>query len=144
MVDMRAIIEIPMQSRCKYEVDPSSGGLVLDRMLSMVCPANYGYIPNTLAKDGDALDVFVICSEKLQPLSSVEIELHAVVPMKDNGVLDEKIIATVKGDLVPETFVKTAIDHIRVFLTNYKKGTEVPSACYDKVVVGETIKKYLK
>ena len=65
--DFYAFIEIPKGSKNKYELDKESGVLVLDRVLStsMQYPANYGFIPKTLADDKDALDVLVLCQETI-------------------------------------------------------------------------------
>ena len=90
-----ALIEIPKGSKAKYELDKDTGLLRLDRVLytSTVYPANYGFIPRTLADDGDPLDVLVLCSESLQPLSLVRVFPIGVITMIDNGADDEKIIA---------------------------------------------------
>ena len=89
------LIEIPKGSKTKYELDKETGLLRLDRVLytSTVYPANYGFIPHTLADDGDPLDVLVLCSESLQPLSLVRVFPIGVITMIDNGADDEKIIA---------------------------------------------------
>lgn len=72
-----------------------TGLLILDRILytSTHYPANYGFIPHTLADDGDPLDVLVLCSESLLPLSLVKVYPIGVITMNDNGKNDEKIIA---------------------------------------------------
>ena len=90
-----ALIEIPKGSKAKYELDKETGLLRLDRVLytSTVYPSNYGFIPRTLADDGDPLDVLVLCSESLQPLSLVRVFPIGVITMIDNGADDEKIIA---------------------------------------------------
>ena len=70
-----AVIEIQKGSKQKYELDKKTGLLILDRILytSTHYPANYGFIPHTLADDGDPLDVLVLCSESLLPLSLVKV-----------------------------------------------------------------------
>ncbi len=90
-----AVIEIPKGSKQKYELDKKTGLLILDRILytSTHYPANYGFIPHTLADDGDPLDVLVLCSESLLPLSLVKVYPIGVITMNDNGKNDEKIIA---------------------------------------------------
>jgi len=89
------LIEIPKGSKCKYELDKHTGLLKLDRILytSTHYPANYGFIPRTYADDGDPLDVLLLCSEVIQPLSLVRCYPIGVITMKDQGRLDEKIIA---------------------------------------------------
>lgn len=93
--DFIAVIEISKNSKQKYELDKRTGLLILDRVLytSTHYPANYGFIPLTLADDGDPLDVLVLCSESLQPLSLVRVYPIGVITMLDNGANDEKIIA---------------------------------------------------
>ena len=71
--DFIAVIEIEKGSKKKYELDKETGHIILDRILytSTHYPANYGLIPRTFADDGDPLDVLVLCSEVLAPLSLV-------------------------------------------------------------------------
>lgn len=90
-----AIIEIPKGSKKKYELDKTTGLIKLDRILftSTHYPSNYGFIPRTLADDNDPLDVLVLCSEMLDPLTMVECYPIGVVKMVDNQEVDEKIIA---------------------------------------------------
>lgn len=90
-----AVIEIPKGGKQKYEMDKATGMLKLDRILytSTHYPANYGFIPRTLADDGDPLDVLVLCSEVLQPMCLVECYPIGVFSMTDDNELDEKIIA---------------------------------------------------
>ncbi len=93
--DFIAVIEIPKGYKQKYELDKETGLLILDRILhtSTHYPANYGMIPLTYADDNDPLDVLVLCSEPLQPLSLVRVYPIGVITMLDNGMPDEKIIA---------------------------------------------------
>lgn len=93
--DFIAVIEIEKGSKKKYELDKETGHLILDRILytSTHYPANYGLIPRTYADDGDPLDVLLLCSEVIQPLSLVRCYPIGVITMKDQGRLDEKIIA---------------------------------------------------
>ena len=89
------VIEISKGSKKKYELDKDTGMLRLDRILhtSVQYPSNYGFIPRTLSADGDALDVLVLCSESLDPMTIVRCYPIGVIVMNDNGVEDEKIIA---------------------------------------------------
>ena len=84
-----------MGSRNKYEVDEKTGRIKLDRVLytSTHYPANYGFIPRTLADDGDPLDVLILCNEPIDPLVLVQCYPIGVITMLDNGRNDEKIIA---------------------------------------------------
>ena len=95
-----AVIEIEKGSKVKYELDKETGMLMLDRVLytSTHYPASYGFIPRTYADDGDPLDVLVLCSEPIIPMSLVQVYPIGVISMVDNGRNDEKIIAIPFGD----------------------------------------------
>lgn len=94
------LIEIPKGSKTKYELDKETGLLRLDRVLytSTVYPANYGFIPHTLADDGDPLDVLVLCNESIFPMTLVTCMPIGVIKMVDGDELDEKIIAVPVND----------------------------------------------
>ncbi len=96
----QVVIEITKGSKLKYELDKASGLLRLDRILytSTHYPANYGFIPLTYADDDDPLDVLVICSEKIMPMTIVDCYPIGVIKMIDGGRTDEKIIAIAKSD----------------------------------------------
>lgn len=93
--DFMAVIEIEKGSKCKYELDKETGVLRLDRILytSTHYPSNYGFIPRTYADDLDPLDVLVLCSEPLYPMTTVRCYPIGVISMIDNNRRDEKIIA---------------------------------------------------
>lgn len=93
--DFMCYIEIQKGSKSKYELDKETGVLKLDRVLytSTVYPASYGFIPRTLADDGDPLDVLVLCSEPILPATLVQCHPIGVINMIDDGKMDEKIIA---------------------------------------------------
>ncbi len=93
--DFVACIEISKGGKNKYELDKATGMLKLDRVLytSTHYPANYGFIPRTLAADDDPLDVLVICQEEILPLTLVQCYPIGVIKMTDNDSADEKIIA---------------------------------------------------
>ena len=93
--DFVAVIEITKGSKKKYELDKETGLIMLDRILytSTHYPCNSGFIPRTYGDDGDPLDVLVLCSEELEPMCMVRCYPIGVIVMKDNGKLDEKIIA---------------------------------------------------
>lgn len=93
--DFYAVVEISKSSKVKYELDKETGYLVTDRILytSTHYPANYGFLPKTYAQDGDPLDVLVLCSEKLDPLSLIRCYPIGVISMMDSGAADDKIIA---------------------------------------------------
>ena len=85
--DFICVIEISKGSRNKYELDKDTGLLILDRILhtSTHYPANYGFIPRTYGDDGDPLDVLLLCSEAVQPLTLVRAYPIGVISMLDNG-----------------------------------------------------------
>ncbi|MCL2496734.1 MAG: inorganic diphosphatase [Clostridiales bacterium] len=93
--DFLAVIEIEKGSKVKYEMDKETGMIILDRILhtSTHYPANYGFIPHTYADDGDPIDVLILCSELLAPLTLVRAYPIGAITMLDNGANDEKIIA---------------------------------------------------
>ena len=98
--DFVAVIEIPKGSKKKYELDKETGFLMLDRILytSTHYPANYGFIPRTYGDDQDPLDVLLLCSEEIEPMTLVRCYPIGVITMVDNGRNDEKIIAIPFGD----------------------------------------------
>jgi len=98
--DFVAVIEIPKGSKKKYELDKETGFLSLDRILytSTHYPANYGFIPRTYGDDEDPLDVLLLCSEDIEPMTIVRAYPIGVITMIDNGRNDEKIIAIPFGD----------------------------------------------
>ncbi|HEU5360110.1 MAG TPA: inorganic diphosphatase [Candidatus Deferrimicrobiaceae bacterium] len=92
--EFQALIEIPKGSKVKYELDKETGLVRVDRVLysSVVYPANYGFIPQTLGDDKDPLDVLVLMQEPVQPLSIVRVRPIGMMTMLDQGKKDEKII----------------------------------------------------
>lgn len=95
-----AYIEIQTGCKNKYELDKETGLLRLDRILYTAThyPANYGFIPKTYAEDNDPLDVLVLCSEPIIPMTLVECRPIGVIKMKDQGSNDEKIVAVCTSD----------------------------------------------
>ena len=92
--DFIAVIEISKGSKKKYELDKETGLIILDRVLytSTHYPMNYGFIPRTLGDDGDPLDVLVLCSEPLEPLTLARCYPIGVMRMTDDGAGDEKLL----------------------------------------------------
>ena len=88
-----AVVEISKGSKKKYELDKETGLIILDRILhtSTHYPANYGFIPRTYGDDRDPLDVLVLCSEPLEPLTLVRCYPIGMISMIDSGRNDEKI-----------------------------------------------------
>lgn len=136
----QVVIEISAGSKNKYELDKDTGLLKLDRILytSTHYPSNYGFIPLTYGEDDDPLDVLVLCSESINPLTLVECYPIGVIPMIDQGKNDEKIIAICKNDPryncynTLEELPKHLEEEIRHFFRVYKmleeKDTIVPEA----------------
>ena len=93
--DFVAVVEISKGSKKKYELDKETGLIILDRVLytSTHYPANYGFIPRSFGDDGDPLDVLILCSEALDPLTLVRCFPIGYISMSDGGRNDEKIIA---------------------------------------------------
>jgi inorganic pyrophosphatase len=118
-----AIIEIPKGSKKKYELDKETGLIKLDRILftSTHYPSNYGFIPKTYADDNDPLDVLVLCSETLDPLTMVECYPIGVVKMVDNQEVDEKIIAIPFRDPVYSGYrdISTLPQHILTEISHF-------------------------
>ncbi len=97
---LNVIIEIPMLSRVKYELDKDTGLIKYDRVLysPMHYPANYGFVPQTLWDDGDPLDVLVLGAEPLVPGCLVEARPIGVLDMIDGGEGDAKVLAVPTSD----------------------------------------------
>lgn len=150
-----ACIEIPQGSKNKYELDKYSGALKLDRILytSTHYPHNYGFIPKTLADDGDALDVLVICSEPIVPLALVECYPIGLLEMTDSGSKDAKILAIAKNDPVFNSFtdIKQVPEHIlkeiQHFFKVYKElegKTTVVDKIRGRAIAMEVIQKCIE
>jgi inorganic pyrophosphatase len=97
---LRCLIEIPKGSRNKYEYDEQLGGIKLDRFLfsSVVFPADYGFIPDTLGEDGDPLDAMVLVGEPTFPGCVIEVRAIAVLRMADDQGQDDKIVCVPFAD----------------------------------------------
>ncbi len=123
------IIEIPKNTRAKYELDKESGMLKLDRVLysAMYYPANYGFIPQTYCDDDDPLDIVVLSQIDIQPMCLVNAKVIGVMRMLDGGEMDDKIIAVAANDMsvnhidsideLPRHFFR----ELKNFFEDYKK-----------------------
>lgn len=157
--DFVAVVEIPKGSKKKYELDKATGMLILDRILhtSTHYPANYGFIPRTYGDDLDPLDVLIICSEEIEPMTLVRCYPIGVISMIDNGRNDEKIIAIPFNDpnynmytdiheLPPHVFAE-----MQHFFTVYKTLENKQTAVDDEVqgrdqaikIIGTAIENYI-
>ncbi|MCA9089471.1 MAG: inorganic diphosphatase [Planctomycetaceae bacterium] len=98
--EFMSVVEIPMGSSVKYELDKDTGLLKVDRILysAVYYPANYGFIPQTMADDGDPLDVLVLSQEAVYPLTLVEARVIGLMTMIDGGKKDHKILAVATHD----------------------------------------------
>lgn len=125
---VNAIIEIPFRSRNKYEVDHETGKIKLDRVLysAMGYPAEYGFLENTLALDGDPLDILVIGTEPTYPGCIVPARVIGYLEAVDNGFEDYKLISVVDVDprynevQTLEDLSPFILDEIKNFFENYK------------------------
>jgi inorganic pyrophosphatase len=98
--EFNAVIEIPLGSSVKYELDKPSGLIRMDRVLysAVYYPANYGFIPQTLAEDDDPLDVLVLSQVSVAPLTLIHARAIGLMTMIDTGKKDHKVIAVATGD----------------------------------------------
>ena len=124
-----AVIEISKGSKIKYELDKETGFIKMDRILhtSTHYPSNYGFIPRTYSDDNDPLDVLILCSESLIPMSLVQCYPIGVMRMMDNGNEDNKIIAVPVEDPNYNMYTnidqlpKHIFDEMKHFFTVYKE-----------------------
>lgn len=129
--DFISVVEISKYSKKKYELDKETGYIILDRILytSTHYPANYGFIPRTYGDDNDPLDVLLLCSETLEPLTLARAYPIGVMTMIDNGSNDEKIIAIPFND---PTY------------NNYHDIDELPAHIFDEMMHFFKVYKHLE
>ncbi len=136
---VEAVVEIPFRSRNKYEIDKKTGNIKLDRVLysAMGYPAEYGTLENTLAPDGDPLDILILATEPTYPGCIIPARVIGYLTMIDNGKEDYKLISVVACDPRYDE-IKTLQDvspftlkEIKNFFENYKSLQKI------KVEVGE-------
>jgi len=122
------VIEVPMGSKNKYELDKENGLLRLDRVLysAVYYPANYGFIPRTFCEDLDPLDALVIGQEPVHPLTIVEARAIGVMRMRDEKGPDDKIVAVSVHDPAVADYTDTAqlpahvLREMKRFFEDYK------------------------
>ena len=129
--DIYVVVEIPQGSGIKYEVDKKSGAVFVDRFLftAMYYPFNYGFIPNTLADDGDPTDVLVISREPVVPGSVIRCRPIGMLEMEDEEGIDTKIIAVPVSKLDPtfdnieeiKDLPEATLNKIKHFFEHYKE-----------------------
>ena len=85
--EFNSVVEIPLGSSVKYELDKKTGLIRMDRLLysAVYYPANYGFIPQTLAEDDDPLDVLVLAQESVAPLTIIPARAIGLMTMMDTG-----------------------------------------------------------
>lgn len=152
-----AVIEIPTGSKVKYELDKQTGLLRMDRTLYSAAhyPANYGFIPQTLAEDDDALDVLVLCQEPVAPLTLVDARTIGVMTMLDAGKKDHKILAVAIADPEYNSFREATelpphrLAMLRRFFQDYKQlegltveVDEFQPADHAKPIIEDALNRY--
>ncbi|WP_461831620.1 inorganic diphosphatase [Aquifex sp.] len=129
--DIYVVVEIPQGSGIKYELDKETGVIFVDRFLftAMYYPFNYGFIPQTLADDGDPVDVLVISREPVAPGSVMRCRPIGMLEMRDEEGIDTKLIAVPHEKLDPSySDIKTVDqlpeiirERIKHFFEHYKE-----------------------
>ena len=152
-----ALVEIPMGSSIKYELDKVTGLLRLDRVLysAVYYPANYGFIPQTYAEDDDPLDVLVLCQEPVAPMTLVTARAIGLMTMVDSGKHDHKILAVAVHDPEFSSFREAAelpphrLMMLRRFFQDYKllegksvEVEEIESAEKALPVIEDSLQRY--
>ena len=119
---INAVIEIPYGSNIKYEIDKDSGAIMVDRVMAsaMFYPANYGFIANTLADDGDPVDILVLNEYPIQAGAVIPCRLIGVLIMEDESGMDEKLLA------VPHSKIDARYDNVKTY-------TDLPQATLNKI-----------
>jgi inorganic pyrophosphatase len=125
-----AVIEVPLNSNIKYELDKDSGAVFVDRILysAVHYPANYGFVPDTLSDDGDPADILVLGNAPLQAGSVIKCRLVGVLMTEDESGGDEKLLAVPTTKIDP-TFAEiddlgdvpeATLNRIKNFFETYK------------------------
>ncbi len=120
--EINVVIEIPLKSNIKYELDKDSGAVMVDRFLhtSMVFPTNYGFVPGTLAEDGDPLDVMVLSDNSVAPGTVIPSVVIGLLEMEDEAGIDTKILAVPTEKIDP-------------LYGAYQDASEIPMATKNKL-----------
>ncbi|WP_019260367.1 inorganic diphosphatase [Campylobacter jejuni] len=124
---INAVIEIPYGSNIKYEINKDSGAIMVDRVMAsaMFYPANYGFIANTLADDGDPVDILVLNEYPIQAGAVIPCRLIGVLIMEDESGMDEKLLA------VPNSKIDARYYILDTY--NIKTYTDLPQATLNKI-----------
>lgn len=129
--EVNVVIEVPMGSDpVKYEFDKESGSIMVDRFVqtAMFYPCNYGFIPCTLSKDGDPVDVLVVANYPIIPGATIKVRPIGVLMMEDESGMDEKVLAVPTTKLDPyfaninsyKDLPEIFINRIKHFFESYK------------------------
>ncbi len=129
--EIYVVVEIPMNSYVKYEVDKETGAIFVDRILytAMIYPFNYGFIPSTLEEDGDPVDVLVLSHEPVFPGAVIPARPIGLLEMEDEEGPDSKVIAVPTVKIDPRwanvnsinDLPKAYLDKIKHFFEHYKE-----------------------
>ncbi len=152
--EFNVVIEIPYGSQNKYELDPETGAIKLDRVLysSEFYPFNYGFIPSTKAEDGDALDVAVFLTNPVPPGTVVSCRAIGFLKKVDSGDIDNCVLAVSHDDprfkdvTDISQLPKHRLDEIADFFNTYKrlqKKVSVVEGFFGPEIANEEIAKYL-
>lgn len=156
--EVNVFVEIPKDSNIKYELDKEAGVIMVDRFLytAMSYPFNYGFVPNTLAEDGDPIDILVLSEYSVVPGTVIPSMVIGMLEMEDEAGIDTKILAVPTAKIDPLfggfkdiTDVPEATKNkLRHFFENYKTlepGKWVKLKDWkDKATALEAIKKSIK
>ena len=155
--EVTAVIEIPFGTRNKYELDKATGLMKLDRVLysSMHYPGDYGFIPRTLAEDGDPCDIVVLVKEQTFPGCQIDVRPIGVLKMLDRGEPDDKVLAVPMYDPYHQEWFDIAdipqhvLKEVEHFFERYKdlEGKRVQIIGWEKSVkamqvIQESIERY--
>lgn len=155
---VNVFIEIPKDGNIKYELDKDSGIIMVDRFLhtAMSYPFNYGFVPNTLAEDGDPLDILVLSDRAVLPGTVMPCQIIGMLEMEDEEGIDTKVLAVptkkidpLYGEFQNMSDVPEAITNkVKHFFENYKtlepgKWVKVKD-WKDKTVAIEALTKSMK
>jgi len=150
---VNAVVEIPSGSSNKCEYDVRLGVFRLDRVLysPVHYPADYGFIPTTLAEDGDPLDILILISHPTFPGCLVEARPVGMLNMVDDKGVDEKVLAVAQGDpryqriedlSGVEPHILKEIEHFFNVYKNLEGRTSLTSGWSDRAAAYERIEKY--
>jgi|SRR3989344_3096781 len=152
---INAIIEIPKDSKIKYEMDKKTGMLMLDRFLysAVHYPGDYGFVPRTFWDDNDPLDIIILTNYPLVPMTLAKVRPIGVLRMIDNGEKDDKILAVYEDDIRAKEIQdihdlpKHTLIELKHFFETYKvlqgKKCEVPEIL-DKKHAHKDIERAIK